>query len=125
MQAPQEVSPEEFENLTKMPILIIYGDNIAKEKSDNFNSEVWRISKHRAQQMAERINARGGDAKVLSLPDIGIKGNTHAAFADLNNLEIAKILENFLHEKGLDGRENPHQGPQPKGLTEYTIPLAQ
>ena len=108
-----------------MPILIIYGDNIAKEKSDNFNSEVWRISKHRAQQMAERINARGGDAKVLSLPDIGIKGNTHAAFADLNNLEIAKILENFLHEKGLDGRENPHPGPQPKGLTEYTIPLAQ
>ena len=55
VQAPQEVSPEEFENLTKMPILIIYGDNIAKEKSDNFNSEVWRISKHRAQQMAERI----------------------------------------------------------------------
>lgn len=125
VQAPQEVSPEEFENLTKMPILIIYGDNIAKEKSDNFNSEVWRISKHRAQQMAERINARGGDAKVLSLPDIGIKGNTHAAFADLNNLEIAKILEDFLHEKGLDGRENPHQGPKPKGLTEYTIPLAQ
>lgn len=75
--------------------------------------------------MAERINARGGDAKVLSLPDIGIKGNTHAAFADLNNLEIAKILENFLHEKGLDGRENSHRGPQPKGLTEYTIPLAQ
>ena len=99
-------------------------DNIAKEKSDNFNSEVWRISKHRAQQMAERINARGGDAKVLSLPDIGIKGNTHAAFADLNNLEIAKILEGFLHEKGLDGRENPHRGPHPKGLTEYTIPLA-
>lgn len=125
VQAPQEVSPEEFETLTKMPILIIYGDNIAKEKSDNFNSEVWRISKHRAQQMVERINARGGDAKVLSLPDIGIKGNTHAPFADLNNLEIAKILEGFLHEKGLDGRENPHQGPQPKGLTEYTIPLAQ
>ena len=42
----------------------------------------------------------------------------------MNNLEIAKILEDFLHEK-LDGRENPHQGPQPKGLTEYTIPLAQ
>lgn len=125
VQAPQEVSPEEFENLTKMPILIIYGDNIAKEKSDNFNSEVWRISKYRAQQMAERINARGGDAKLVVLPELGIKGNTHAPFADLNNLEIAKILENFLHEKGLDGRENPHRGPQPKGLTEYTIPLAQ
>ena len=70
-------------------------------------------------------NARGGDARLLILPEAGIRGNTHAPFADLNNLEIAKILEGFLHEKGLDGRENPHQGPQPKGLTEYTIPLAQ
>ena len=108
-----------------MPILIIYGDNIAKEKSTNFNSEVWRVASHRVRQMVERINARGGDARLLILPEAGIRGNTHAPFADLNNLEIAKILESFLHEKGLDGRENLHQGPQPKGLTEYTIPLAQ
>lgn len=124
LQAPQEVTPEEFNNLTKMPILIIYGDNVATEKTNNFNSEVWRVASHRARQMVERINARGGDARFLSLPELGIRGNTHAAFADLNNLEIAKILEDFLHEKGLDGRENPHQGPKQKGLTEYTIPLA-
>ena len=124
-QGPIAVSSEEFNRLTKMPILKIYGDNIAKEKSTNFNSEVWRVASHRAQQMVERINARGGDARLLILPEAGIRGNTHAPFADLNNLEIAKILEDFLHEKGLDGRENPHQGPQPKGLKEYTIPLAQ
>lgn len=124
-QGPIAVSSEEFNKLTKMPILIIYGDNIAKEKSTNFNSEVWRVASHRARQMVERINARGGDARLLILPEAGIRGNTHAPFADLNNLEIAKILESFLHEKGLDGRENPHRGPQPKGLTEYTIPLAQ
>lgn len=124
-QGPLVVPPEEFNRLTKMPILIIYGDNIAKEKSTNFNSEVWRVASHRAKQMVERINARGGDARLLILPEAGIHGNTHAPFADLNNLEIAKILEDFLHEKGLDGRENPHRGPKAKGLTEYTIPLAQ
>lgn len=124
-QGPLVVPPEEFNRLTKMPILIIYGDNIAKEKSTNFNSEVWRVASHRAKQMVERINARGGDARLLILPEAGIRGNTHAPFADLNNLEIAKILEGFLHEKGLDGRENPHRGPKAKGLTEYTIPLAQ
>ncbi|MFV8325880.1 hypothetical protein [Flavobacterium sp. ZS1P14] len=35
-QAPQLVSMEEFKKLTKMPILIIFGDNIAKEKSEIF-----------------------------------------------------------------------------------------
>lgn len=115
----------EFMKLTKIPIMVVYGDNIATEPNEIFNVDVWRLSKERAREFVEVINKNGGDAKLVVLPDIGIRGNTHAAFADLNNLEIAKILEDFLHEKGLDGRENPHQGPQPKGLTEYTIPLAQ
>jgi hypothetical protein len=36
------------------------------------------------------------------LPEIGIRGNTHFAFSDLNNLEIADLLTKFLKEKGLD-----------------------
>lgn len=122
---PIRVPRAEFMKLTKIPIMVVYGDNIAAEPNEIFNVDVWRLSKERAREFVEVINKNGGDAKLVVLPELGIKGNTHAPFADLNNLEIAKILESFLHEKGLDGRENPHQGPQPKGLTEYTIPLAQ
>ena len=111
-QAPQIVSDEDFQKLTRMPIIIVFGDNVATEKSDNFNSEVWRVAKKRARQFIETVNRHGGDATLLTLPEIGIHGNTHAPFADLNNLEIADLLERFLQEKGLAGYKSPHIGPK-------------
>lgn len=121
---PQLVSIEDFKKLTAMPILIIFGDNIAKEESDVFNSEVWRIASKRAKQFVDTVNRHGGDAKLILLPELGIYGNTHAPFADLNNLEIAELLEAFLKEKGLDGRDSPHTGPASGQLNEYTIPIS-
>ncbi|MEN3930036.1 alpha/beta fold hydrolase [Microvirga sp. W0021] len=120
---PQMVPVDEFKKLTKMPIIIIYGDNIAKEESDIFNSEIWRVASARAKQFVEAVNRHGGDAQLVILPEIGIKGNTHAPFADLNNVQIAEHLETFLHSKGLDSRFRPHQGPVQKKLGKRTIPL--
>lgn len=50
----------------------------------------------------DAINRHGGDARLVSLPEIGITGNTHVIFSDLNNLEIADQPSAFLAEKGLD-----------------------
>lgn len=110
-QAPQAVPMETFMNLTKMPILIVYGDNIATEQSEVFNSEVWRVAKERARQMVETINRHGGDALLIDLPAMGIYGNTHIPFADLNNVEIADQLSAYLARKGLDNYDAPHTGP--------------
>ena len=123
-ELPFRVPESAFMKLTKLPILIIYGDNIAAEPSEIFNVNVWRLSYTWAKIFVEEINKRGGDARLLHLPETGIKGNTHAPFADLNNLEIADVVEKYLHEKNLDGTTKPHKGPAPKGLKEYTIPLA-
>ena len=117
------VPMEEFIKLTKIPIVVIYGDNISTELSHVFNVEVWRISKTRARAFVDAINRYGGDATLLVLPKIGIKGNTHAPFADLNNIEIADRLEAWLKNKGLEGRTNPHSGPAPRKLDTFTIPL--
>jgi hypothetical protein len=38
----------------------------------------------------------------VHLPEIGIKGNTHFPFADLNNVQIADLVSKFLAEKRLD-----------------------
>lgn len=113
---------EEFKKLTRMPILVVFGDNIATEPSNVFNSEVWRSSSLRARQFVEAVNRHGGDAQVVFLPDLGMKGNTHIPFADLNNLQVADQLEAWLKEKNLDGNDAPHQGPQKKSM-ELTIPL--
>ena len=39
---------------------------------------------------------------VVHLPEIGIRGNTHFPFSDLNNLEVADLMEKFLASKNLD-----------------------
>lgn len=55
-----------------------------------------------AKLWAEAVNRHGGDVKVVHLPEIGIKGNTHFPFSDLNNIVVADEMSKWLKEKGLD-----------------------
>jgi hypothetical protein len=43
---------------------------------------------------------------LVKLPDLGIFGNSHFSFTDLNNIQIADLLSQYLHEKGLDKRND-------------------
>jgi hypothetical protein len=36
------------------------------------------------------------------LPEIGIRGNTHFPFSDLNNVQVADVMSAWLKSKGLD-----------------------
>jgi hypothetical protein len=55
-----------------------------------------------AKKWRDTVNKYGGNVTVIHLPEIGIKGNTHFPFSDLNNIEIADLLSKWLKEKGLD-----------------------
>lgn len=93
---------DDFLKLTKFPIIIYYGDFIPTEPSDNPGQDQWRVRVDMARLWADAVNRRGGDVTVVCLPDIGIRGNTHFPFSDLNNIEIADELSRFLAAKGLD-----------------------
>ncbi len=97
-----EVSSSEFAKLAKIPIQIVWGDHIPKEPFPAVATDVWRLSAAASREFVERINRRGGHASILDLPSIGIAGNTHFPFSDLNTLRIADLLSEFLHRKGLD-----------------------
>jgi pimeloyl-ACP methyl ester carboxylesterase len=97
-----EISLSDFNKLTKIPIVIYYGDNIAKEPTKIWNKDHWRSGLEMARIWAATINKHGGDATVIHLPEIGIKGNTHFPFSDLNNIDVANQLSKWLNEKGLD-----------------------
>lgn len=96
-----EIPLVDFEKLTEIPVIIYYGDNIAKELSDVWNKDHWRSGLEMARLWVETVNKHGGDATVIHLPEIGIKGNTHFPFSDLNNVEVADQLSKWLKEKGL------------------------
>lgn len=97
-----EVAPSEFAKLTRIPIIIYYGDFIPAEPVANPGQDGWRVRLAMARRWAETINRHGGDAKVVHLPEIGIRGNTHFPFSDLNNVRIADLMSKFLTEKRLD-----------------------
>jgi hypothetical protein len=57
--------------------------------------------------VAKLINQYGGNAEVLKLgDDAGLRGSTHIPFADLDNEEVARLLDDFLEENELDEYED-------------------
>jgi pimeloyl-ACP methyl ester carboxylesterase len=100
--SPEAVSRADFEKLTRIPIVIYYGDNFSLEPTKERGQDNWRVRLAMARQWVDAVNKRGGDARLVHLPEIGIRGNTHFLMSDLNNVQIADLVAQFLAEKKLD-----------------------
>jgi len=100
--APEAVSLADFRKLTDIPIVIYYGDNIPTEPTERRGEDNWRVRLAMARLWVDAINRHGGNARLVHLPEIGIRGNTHFIFSDLNNLQIADLVSRFLSEMRLD-----------------------
>jgi hypothetical protein len=92
----------QFKQLTRIPIALYFGDNIPEAPSKNPGQDNWRVRIAMARLWRDAVNRHGGDVTLVHLPDLGICGNTHFPFSDLNNLEIADLLSEYLEKKGLD-----------------------
>jgi pimeloyl-ACP methyl ester carboxylesterase len=99
---------EEFLKLTKFPILVVFGDNIPTEAD---GLDVRGAIRARCLVWAETINRHGGDATILTLPEVGVLGNTHYPFADTNVKQVAGVISDWLRENGLNkGRGDKKDG---------------
>jgi hypothetical protein len=96
------VPMQQFMQLTKIPIVLYFGDNIPEEPSPVPGLDNWRARIAMARLFRDAVNRHGGDATLVHLPELGIRGNTHFAFSDMNNVQIADLLSKFLAEKHLD-----------------------
>ncbi len=96
-----EIPLSDFDKLTKIPIIVYYGDNIAPAPTTVWNKDHWRAGLEMATIWAATINKHGGKATVVHLPRIGVFGNTHFPFSDLNNGKIADLLSEFLRANNL------------------------
>jgi hypothetical protein len=99
---PPTIPMSDFMQLTKVPILVYYGDNIPDQPSTNPGQEQWRVFQELARRWRDAVNRRGGDVTLVEMPSIGIRGNTHFPMSDLNNVEIANHLSAWLRTKNLD-----------------------
>ena len=92
---PIEVPLDEFMKLTRLPLQVVWGDNVDQSPTQ---SDALQQSK----QFVDLINEHGGNAEFLMLRDAGLVGNTHIPFADMNNVEVADLLSDFLSRNDLD-----------------------
>ena len=99
---PPTVPLADFAQLTKVPIVVYYGDNIPEQPSTNPGQEQWRAFREVARRWRDAVNRHGGDVTLVELPSVGIRGNTHFPMSDLNNVQVADHLSAWLREKGLD-----------------------
>lgn len=92
---PVEVPLEQFRKLTRIPLQVVWGDNVDRSESSSAYLA-------QSKRFVELVNEYGGSAELLMLRDAGLVGNTHIPFADMNNVEVADLLSEFLTDHGLD-----------------------
>lgn len=96
------VAESEFKKITKIPVVIYYGDYIPEEAVENPGKEQWRAALTMARRWTKFVNDAGGDVTLVVLPEIGIQGNTHFPMSDLNNQEVAALMYDWIRKKGLN-----------------------
>lgn len=79
---------DDMRALAKIPILIIYGDHL--------QGTTWQGVFEDCQLLVNEINAIGGNATMVHLPEIGIRGNSHMMMQDKNSNQIAELIFKWI-----------------------------
>ena len=85
----------------KVPMLFLFGDYIKNGPTDIMSTAFWQNVMNQCIDFANHYNEDGGDATVIYLPDVNINGNSHFLFQEMNNKEIADLVEEWLNKHNL------------------------
>jgi pimeloyl-ACP methyl ester carboxylesterase len=77
----------------KVPMLVVFGDNTVGAAGPNGDER-----RNTCASSVGAIRAAGGAGRVMLLPELGIKGNTHMMMMDKNNLQIADLIMGWIGE---------------------------
>jgi pimeloyl-ACP methyl ester carboxylesterase len=91
-------SAKEMATLTKLPILVVFGDHL-DDSAVEVTGYFWKRSHDACKAFVKRVNDAGGKAEMLYLPDQKMKGNSHMLMQDKNNTEIADLILKWIDEK--------------------------
>ena len=100
------LKPEELSTLAKIPILIMFGDHL--EDVPGAFAKIWPANLDTCNTFVKQITDAGGDAKMMYLPQMGIKGNSHMMMQDKNSLQLADLILGWIDEH-VEGKKRVHQ----------------
>jgi hypothetical protein len=86
---------EQLSKLAKVPTLIMFGDHLGDVQG---GPAQWMNSFNGCEKYVDQIKSKGGDAQMMHLPKLGIRGNSHMLMQDKNNLQLADLILNWIDE---------------------------
>jgi hypothetical protein len=87
------LTPQQLANFRRIPILVIFGDHLEDVPT---YADLWRRSFDTCNEFVQQVNASGGDAQMMYLPALGIRGNSHMLMQDKNNLQLADLILRWI-----------------------------
>jgi pimeloyl-ACP methyl ester carboxylesterase len=88
-------SDEQIANLSKVPILVVFGDHLDADQSVGMS---WNEAFDDCKAFVARMNAAKGNASMLHTVELGIHGNSHMIMQDRNNLQIADLIMKWIEQ---------------------------
>jgi pimeloyl-ACP methyl ester carboxylesterase len=90
MACTTEMNPRQLAAMAKIPILVMFGDHLG-DVQGRFGS-IWTANFDTCKKFVDQVTTAGGDAQMMYLPKMGIKGNSHMLMQDKNNLQLADLI---------------------------------
>jgi pimeloyl-ACP methyl ester carboxylesterase len=84
------LKPDQLSTLAKIPILIMFGDHL--DDLPGPLAKMWPANFDSCNKFVKQVTDSGGDAQMMYLPKMGIKGNNHMLMQDKNNLQLADLI---------------------------------
>ncbi len=85
-----DLTDHQISILAKIPTLVVFGDHLSDVPG------IWQSAFEGCQKFVDRIKSAGGDAEMMYLPKLGLKGNSHMLMQDKNNLQVADLILSWL-----------------------------
>lgn len=110
---------EQIATLASVPILVVFGDYL--DNPTGLPPFTWTGAFDLWNAFVARVNAAGGNATMVHLPQLGIHGNSHMPMMDKNNLQVADIILTWMdrnltrgHDKAAKKRAARKKGVRKK-----------
>jgi len=97
------MNPSQISALAKIPMLIMFGDHLGDVQAAGPAN--WNASFEGCQKFVQQVKDAGGDAEMMYLPKLGIKGNSHMLMQDRNNLDLVDLLLGWI-DKHVESKQS-------------------
>jgi hypothetical protein len=84
-----DLTTGQIATLARIPTLIMFGDHLGDVTGGPAN---WAQSFSTCNTFVDQLKKAGGDAEMMHLPALGIKGNSHMLMQDRNSDQLADLV---------------------------------